>query len=342
MIPLLQNGILASDLNANGFKLLNVGSFEPPPDGLVFTDDTRLSDARVPLDGSVTNASVSNTASIAQSKLSLNGNMPPAWLGTASNQAAPGDQAEYTVNKGAARGYASLDPSGLVPVDQIPPAVGTGTITSFGLTMPGDFVVSGSPITGAGTIGVVWHTQPDHSWFGNKSGGSAAPQFYNTALPATLIPNLDTSQVTTGVFDPVLLPDAVGLGGSHSPGAVPDPGDGSGGALATDYLARDMSYKAFPTIGPTYQPTIADPTLTPSTNITGPQTIVFSVTGFPTLGSSSNGAIIFYSLTSASAGFVEIPASGYISLDPSGEVWCYAARSGWNNSNVVNYTNPNP
>lgn len=341
MTPLIQHGELATDLNANGFLLLNVGGFDPVPSGLVLEGDPRLTDARVPLDGSVVNASVANGAAIRQNKLSLDGDIPASWLGTASNQAAQGNLAEYIANKGVANGYASLDGAGLVPVAQIPPAVGTGTITSFGLLMPGQFIVSGTPITGAGVISVTWGNQLDNTWFGNKSGAPAAPQFYDTALPAVLIPDLDTSQVTTGVFDPALLPDAVGLGGSHAPGAVPDPGDGTGGALATDYLARDMSYKVFPTISPTYQPTIDDPVLTPSSNITGPQTIVFEGFGFSP-STDPNNLILFYSLTSASADFVEVPDVGYIVLDPSATVWCYAAKTGWNNSNVVDYTNPNP
>jgi len=37
-----------------------------------------------------------------------------------------------------------------------------------------------------------------------------------------------------------------GLGAGHSTGLVPDPGDGTGGALATDYLARDATWKPIP------------------------------------------------------------------------------------------------
>jgi len=68
----------------------------------------------------------------------------------------------------------------------------------------------------------------------------------NGPLPLALIPNLPASQITSGTFLAILLPVAVGLGVGHAKGAVPDPGDGTGGALATDYLARDMTYKPSP------------------------------------------------------------------------------------------------
>lgn len=335
MKPILENALLDSDLDANGYNIKNIGALDPVPSNLALTTDIRLSDARVPLDGSVTDASVAAGAAIAQSKLSLNGQIPPAWLGATATTAAQGNLAEYLTNKGQPNGYAELDGSGKVPALQLPTGIGTGTVTSVGLTMPAaEFSVGGSPVTGNGTLAVTWANQSDQSWFGNKSGAPAAPQFYTTALPVSLIPDLDAAQVTSGTFDAALLPVMVALGVGHAPGAVPDPGDGTGGALATDYLARDATWKAAPSIGPTYQPLVPDPTINHSSEAVGEQKI--SVT------ESVTDAAIFYSVTSAATGFAEFPTIGYYSLPGGDTIWVYAAHQGYNNSNVVSYTNPNP
>lgn len=334
MTPILENAILGTDLDADNYNIKNVLAFDPVPSGLALSTDPALTDARVPLDGSVTNASVAAGAAIVQSKLNLNGQIPGTWLGSTATTAAQGNLAEYLSNKGQPNGYAALDGGGKVPAAQLPNDVGAGTVTSVGLTMPAEFGVTGSPVTGAGTLAVAWNNVADQSWFGNKSGGSAAPQFYSTALPASLIPTLDTSIVTTGTFAAARLPVAVGLGGSHAPGAVPDPGDGTGGALATDYLARDMTYKAAPTIGPAYQPTVPTPTINTTTNITGPVTVTISET--------LTTANIFYSTTSGAAGFQEFPSVGYFSLPAGSTIWVYAAAAGFNNSAQATFENTNP
>jgi hypothetical protein len=328
MIPIVEDSILGSDLNCQFYDLLNCNALVPVPPGLIESDDPRLTDARAPIPGSVTNASVAAAAGIVQSKLNLNGQIPPAWLGTTATTAATGSLAEYISHKGQANGYCELDGSGKVPAARLPGTVGTGTVTSVGLSMPAQFTVTGSPVTAAGTLSAAWTPAADLSWFGNKSGASAAPQFYTTALPAALIPSLDAAKVISGVFPAARLPVAVGLGVSHAAGAVPDPGDGSGGALATDYLARDMTYKAAPTVTVLYQPTLPNPTFTPSAVPGYPKTVAISC--------SVTDATIFYSLTAGGAsGFQELPPVGYISVPSAMTLYAYAAHPGYSNSSVV-------
>lgn len=321
----LENGVLQSDLDAQNFSLLNLGFIDPVPSNLVENDDPRLSDARAPLDGSVTNASVAAGAAIAQSKLNLNGTMPSGWFGTSSTTAARGDLAEYKANKGAANGYAPLDGSGKVPAALLPTGVGTGTITSVGITMPAEFTVTGSPVTSVGTIAIGWAAAPPYSWFGNDSGSPAIPSFKTTPFPVSVIPNLDAAKITSGVLAAARLPVAIGVGGSHAIGAVPDPG---AVGTADDYLARDMTYKAKPTIGPTYQPTVPNPTLT-AVGVGAGGTFVSITDALP-------GVALFYSLTSASTGF--LPYTTPVSVALGNTIWAYGARLGFNNSLISSMT----
>jgi hypothetical protein len=266
---------------------------------------------------------VANAAAIVQSKLNFNGDIPPSWLGTTSGDAAQGDLAEYHFNKDQPNGYASLDATGKIPLSELPSGA-SGTITSIGLTMPGTFSVAGSPVTTIGTIAVSWVSVPDGSWLGNASGVSAAPTFSTAPIPISLIPSLNASQVTSGVFDVARIPLAVGVGVSHAPGAAPDPG-ATGNAL--DYLGRDMAYHPVPSFGPGYQPVVPSPILTISSG-SGPFTV--------TVVSPLAGVSMFYAINNpASANFVPVPGSGLITLQLGQTAYCYSAKAGYTNSPVV-------
>lgn len=319
MRPLIEAGQLVTDLECNHFDLLNVAFMIPVPQNLVDDSDVRLSNARSPAIGSVTNESVAADAAIEQSKLSLDGVIPSSWLGFDPDTAAPGDLVEYKALKGQPDGYAELDSSGQVPVGQLPATI--GTITSIDLTMPAEFVVSGGPVTSTGTIAVDWDDVADGSWFGNDSGGSGPPIFQTSPIPTSLVPDLDASKITSGTIAAARLPAAVGVGAGHKSGLVPDPG---ASGTATDYLARDMSYKAVPSMGPTYQPIIPDPTF--SATVGGGNANVAIV-------ESLDGASIFYSLTDATTDFQ--PYTGPFDVATPQDVWAYAAKEGYTNSNVV-------
>jgi len=56
--------------------------------------------------------------------------------------------------------------------------VGSGTVTSVGLSSPSEFTVSGSPVTGSGTLAFAKATQAKNTvWAGPISGANAAPAF---------------------------------------------------------------------------------------------------------------------------------------------------------------------
>ena len=121
----------------------------------------------------MTNASVADDAAIEQIKLDLNGDIPLSWLGLDSTHAAPGDQAEYLINKNVAGGYCGLDGTGKVLPAQLPVDAGTGTVTSVSLVMPPVYGWR-RLITTSGTITATWNSVADGAWFGNATGGSAS------------------------------------------------------------------------------------------------------------------------------------------------------------------------
>lgn len=75
-------------------------------------------------------------------------------------------------------------------------ASGGGTVTSVALTAPTSvFDISGSPVTGAGTLAITFDNQTANTGlFGPSSGGAAAPTF--RALVAADIPTIPASSVT--------------------------------------------------------------------------------------------------------------------------------------------------
>jgi len=332
MIPIIEDAVLGTDLDAQFHSLLNVKSFDPVPPNLVTSDDLRLNDVREPLPGSVVNASVAADAAIDQSKINFNGMIPGTWLGSTFGTAAPGDLAEYISNKNVPGGYAGLDSTGKIPVATLPDSVGLATVTSVGITLPPQMVLlpgSTNPITGSGTFKIGWLPMSDAAWFGALAAG--APDYQYGPIPVALVPNLNTAQVTSGIFDTDRLPLAHGVGGTHAPGMVKDPGTTG---LATDYFGRDCNWHAAPVVAAGYQPVIPALTLTKAADGTD-----FKVTATTTVADVT----YFYSFTdpAVTPAFHEFTNGNYIIVAPGNpNVWVYASRVGWSNSAVAHITLP--
>lgn len=71
-------------------------------------------------------------------------------------------------------------------------------VTSVGLSLPGIFTVSNSPVTTTGTLTATLASQTANTVFAAPNGSDGAPTF--RALAAADIPNLDASKITTGVL----------------------------------------------------------------------------------------------------------------------------------------------
>jgi hypothetical protein len=92
--------------------------------------------------------------------------------------------------------------------------VGTGTVTSVGLSLPADFVVSGSPVTSSGTLAAAWASQSANLIFASPNGSSGTPGF--RAIVAADVPTLN--QNTTGQAGSVANSVTFNSSGGASPG----------------------------------------------------------------------------------------------------------------------------
>jgi hypothetical protein len=106
----------------------------------------------------------------------------------------------------------------------------TGTVTSVGLSMPGIFSVSGSPVTGSGTLTVTLANETANTvWAGPATGAAAPPTF--RALVVADIPNLPASIITSGVLTTTV--GGTGVNGSAAANGTLLIGNGAGYTLAT-------------------------------------------------------------------------------------------------------------
>lgn len=109
-----------------------------------------------------------------------------AQLHAASHVTGGGDIIAAAIASGAAGLLTGADKAKL---DGIATGAQVGTVTSIAQTVPAEFSVSGSPITGAGTLAISKATQSANQvWAGPTSGGATAPTF--RALVSADIPAL--------------------------------------------------------------------------------------------------------------------------------------------------------
>jgi len=329
----LDNAVLANNLNANGFRILNIDRYGDS--NFVTTDDPRLSDARNILDGTVTNDNVSETAAIDQSKLAFNGPIPPQWLGTTSDTAASGLLSETILDRNDPLGHPSLDAvTGKMPSGSVAIGAGTGSLVDIDFEFPvAEFTTIPSVSGTTRHFTIYWLAQNAQTFFGNMSGDTATPSFFNPVIDISLIPGIDGSQFTLGTFSTDNLPVAIGTGAGHSIGLAPTTGMTG---EPSDYLGRDMTYRAMiPPIN--YQPTLWPPAITVQS--------YFSTTAIVNITSQVKGTNIFYRTPPIAGGggpFIEVTGALPLKLAIGTNVDAYVAKNGYNNSNIASYTIPPP
>lgn len=86
-------------------------------------------------------------------------------------------------------------------------ASGTGTVTSVGLSLPGEFTISNSPVVGAGTLTGTWADKAKNIVFaGPASGVDATPAFralVSDDIPWTIPGTIGSGTPNTGAFTTV-------------------------------------------------------------------------------------------------------------------------------------------
>lgn len=74
---------------------------------------------------------------------------------------------------------------------------GGGGVTSVGLSLPSQFVVSGSPVTGSGTLTGAWNNQSSNLVLAGPSSGSATTPTFRSLVNADIPQNLSINSITT-------------------------------------------------------------------------------------------------------------------------------------------------
>lgn len=120
-------------------------------------------------------------------------------------------------------------------------AATSGTVTSVALTMPAEFTVAGSPVTGSGTLAVTKANETANQVYaGPTTGSPAAPAF--RALVATDIPAIPESGVTGLVADLALLAPLASPTFTGNPLApTPSPGDNDTSIATTAFVAAAVT-----------------------------------------------------------------------------------------------------
>jgi hypothetical protein len=138
----------------------------------------------------------------------------------------------------------------LVAADIPALSYGTGTVTSVALSLPAIFSVSGSPVTGAGTLtGALANQTANYIWAGPTTGAAAAPTFRamvaddvpNSLITYAKIQNMATARLLgrTTAGSGVVEEISVGAGLTLSAGVL-DTAGGAGvtGTGTNTYLTR--------------------------------------------------------------------------------------------------------
>ena len=114
---------------------------------------------------------------------------------------------------------------------------GAGTVTSVALTMPAQFGVSGSPVTGAGTLAVAWNTEAANLVLAGPSSGSAAVPIFRALAAA------DLPLATLSAFGAV-KPDGTTI--TISGGVISSSGGGGGVTSVGLSLPADFTVSGSP------------------------------------------------------------------------------------------------
>lgn len=177
---------------------------------------------------------------------------------------------------------------------------GSGTVSSVGLSMPGIFTVTGSPVVGAGTLTATLNTETSNTvWAGPTTGAASAPTF--RALVGADLPNPSATtlggiqsvaavahqwinSISTGGVPALSQPAFTDISGTLSPTQCPNPSAITTGCVQSYALVASQWINSISTSGviSSSQPAFSDlsgqATLGQLPNI-GSNTILSNITG---------------------------------------------------------------
>lgn len=188
-----------SGANLVGLNASNLASGTVPLARLAGITNTQISGSaaiaysKLALTGSLVNADLSGSAAIAYSKLALSNTLVAGDLTAGAVTMAKIAQAGATSGQAIVWNGSAWAPASVA---------GGGTVTSVGLSLPGVFSVSGSPVTGSGTLAASLASQLANTIWAAPDGSSGAPTFR-----ALVADDLPASGVSAGTYPSVTVSD---------------------------------------------------------------------------------------------------------------------------------------
>lgn len=157
-----------------------------------------------------------------------------------------------TVWAGPTSGGAAQPTFRALVLGDLPGGVGTGSVTSVGLSMPAEFSVAGTPVTTAGTLAVTKATESANTvWAGPTTGAPAQPAF-RALVTADLPASLGLTQTfVTQAAEASLSNSRVLTAGTnititdHGPGAaltIASTASGGGGTLQSSVFTANGTF----------------------------------------------------------------------------------------------------
>lgn len=200
--------------------------------------------------GTVTEGAAAATITGTAPTQTLNLTIPKGNTGNTGSAGAAATISVGTVTTGAPGSSASVTNVGTssaavfdITIPRGDAGAGSGSVTSVALSAPAEFSVTGSPVTGSGTLTFSKASQTANYFWAAPNGAGGAPVF--RAIVAADIPTLN--QNTTGTAAGLSATLAVGSGGTGATtlsGLIKGNGTGAftAAAAGTDYVAPSDTF----------------------------------------------------------------------------------------------------
>jgi hypothetical protein len=194
----------------------------------------------------------------------------------------------------------------------------SGAVSSVALSLPGQFTITGSPVTSSGTLTATWANAAAHTFLGNNTAASATPGFQSIGtgdLPFTYSGSTSKLATTTGTLTNGHCV-SIDANGNFVDAGVLGCGGGAGGGTASgsssEIQFRNSSTGAFASDATMFFTTSTHTATFSNVTITGS----LSVTGFANFQSPIPGSPL--ALPAAGTSAIQIMTNGDFGVSNSG------------------------